>query len=122
MRGFTDASGGSEPLIEEDILPDCGHGIKVQTMDALQDWIRRTEKLAGREDLPYFVEYKFDGLTLNLTYREEEAEAGNKRQWRSGRGYLPGGSDSARCSIDHSYQGSAEVQGECIMRLSAGAV
>ena len=31
-------------------------------------WIARTEKLAGKTNLQYYVEYKFDGLTLNLTY------------------------------------------------------
>ena len=41
---------------------------KVQSLEALDAWIARTEKLAGRKNLQYFVEYKFDGLTLNLTY------------------------------------------------------
>ena len=41
---------------------------KVQSLEGLDAWIARTEKLAGRKDLEYFVEYKFDGLTLNLTY------------------------------------------------------
>ena len=35
---------------------------KVQSIGALEDWVRRTEKLAGRTDLQYYVEYKFDGL------------------------------------------------------------
>ena len=41
---------------------------KVQSLEALDAWIARTEKLAGRNSLQYYVEYKFDGLTLNLTY------------------------------------------------------
>ena len=41
---------------------------KVQSLEELDAWIARTEKLAGRSDLLYYVEYKFDGLTLNLTY------------------------------------------------------
>ena len=41
---------------------------KVQSMDELDAWIARTEKLAGRKGLQYYAEYKFDGLTLNLTY------------------------------------------------------
>jgi len=41
---------------------------KVQSFEALDEWIARTEKLAGKKGLEYFVEYKFDGLTLNLTY------------------------------------------------------
>ena len=43
---------------------------KVQSLEALEGWIDRTERLAGKSDLQYFVEYKFDGLTLNLTYNE----------------------------------------------------
>ena len=41
---------------------------KVQSLEELDAWILRTEKLAGRQNLQYYVEYKFDGLTLNLTY------------------------------------------------------
>ena len=41
---------------------------KVQSYEALEAWIARTEKLAGQTDLQYYIEYKFDGLTLNLTY------------------------------------------------------
>ena len=40
---------------------------KVQSFEELDAWIARTEKLAGRKDLQYYVEYKCDGLTLNLT-------------------------------------------------------
>ena len=42
---------------------------KVQSMEELDAWILRTEKLAETENLQYYLEYKFDGLTLNLTYR-----------------------------------------------------
>lgn len=43
---------------------------KVQSMEELEAWMHRTEKLAGRTDLTYYLEYKFDGLTINLTYSE----------------------------------------------------
>ena len=42
---------------------------KVQSLEELDAWVSRTEKLAGKENLQYYLEYKFDGLTLNLTYR-----------------------------------------------------
>ena len=45
---------------------------KVQSLEELDAWILRTEKLAGRSNLQYYVEYKFDGLTLNLTYDQGE--------------------------------------------------
>ena len=52
---------------------------KVQSKEELLTWIGRTEKLHaqlsdGREEplppLRYAVEYKLDGLTINLTYRD----------------------------------------------------
>lgn len=92
---------------------------KVQTMDALQDWIRRTEKLAGRGDLPYFVEYKFDGLTLNLTYREGQlVQAATRGNGEVGEAILPQAKTVRAVPLTIPYQGLLEVQGECIMRLS----
>ena len=49
---------------------------KAQTKQALEDWLRRAEKMrneaaAGGASLPelsFVVEHKFDGLTINLTY------------------------------------------------------
>ena len=35
---------------------------KVQSFEELDAWIARTEKLAGRSNLQYYVEYKFDDL------------------------------------------------------------
>ena len=52
---------------------------KVQSKEELLAWLQRTEKLHaqlndGRETplppLRYAVEYKLDGLTINLTYRD----------------------------------------------------
>lgn len=92
---------------------------KVQTMDALQDWIRRTEKLAGRGDLPYFVEYKFDGLTLNLTYWEGQlVQAATRGNGEVGEAILPQAKTVRAVPLTIPYQGLLEVQGECIMRLS----
>lgn len=92
---------------------------KVQTIDALQDWIRRTEKLAGRGDLPFFVEYKFDGLTLNLTYREGQlVQAATRGNGEVGEAILPQAKTVRAVPLTIPYQGLLEVQGECIMRLS----
>ena len=92
---------------------------KVQTIDALQDWIRRTEQLAGRGDLPYFVEYKFDGLTLNLTYREGQlVQAATRGNGEVGEAILPQAKTVRAVPLTIPYQGLLEVQGECIMRLS----
>ena len=92
---------------------------KVQSFDALDDWIRRTEKLAGRSDLEYFVEYKFDGLTLNLTYENGMlVQAATRGNGVTGEAILPQARTIRRVPLTIPYKGLLEVQGECIMRLS----
>ena len=92
---------------------------KVQSFDALDDWIRRTEKLAGRSDLEYFVEYKFDGLTLNLTYENGVlVQAATRGNGVTGEAILPQARTIRRVPLTIPYKGLLEVQGECIMRLS----
>ena len=92
---------------------------KVQSLEELDAWIARTEKLAGEKDLQYYVEYKFDGLTLNLTYN------GGKLIQAATRGDgIRGEAIMAQARTIHTvpkeipYKGLMEVQGECIMRLS----
>ena len=42
---------------------------KVRTLDGIRDWMDRVKKLLDlTEDPLYALEYKFDGLTINLTY------------------------------------------------------
>jgi len=92
---------------------------KVQPISELEDWIRRTEKLTGREDLQYYVEYKFDGLTLNLTYREGRlVQAATRGNGVTGEAILPQAMTVQSVPLTIPYQGVLEAQGECIMRLS----
>ncbi|MBQ8556478.1 MAG: NAD-dependent DNA ligase LigA [Clostridia bacterium] len=92
---------------------------KVQSIDALEDWIRRTEKLAGQTDLAYYVEYKFDGLTLNLTYRDGVlVQAATRGNGVTGEAILPQARTIRTVPLTIPYKGVLEVQGECIMRLS----
>ena len=92
---------------------------KVQSLEELDAWIARTEKLAGRSDLLYYVEYKFDGLTLNLTY-----DGGKLIQAATRGDGSVGEAIPEQAKTIHSvpreipYKGLMEVQGECIMRLS----
>lgn len=101
---------------------------KVQSKEELLAWLERTQKLHaqlcdGRETplppLRYAVEYKLDGLTINLTYRGGQlVEAATRGNGEVGEAILPQ-ARTIRCvplSIPH--QGLLEVQGECIMRLS----
>lgn len=101
---------------------------KVQSKEELLSWLQRTEKLYaqlndGRESplppLRYAVEYKLDGLTINLTYRDGQlVQAATRGNGEVGEGILPQ-VQTIRCvPLSIPYKGLLEVQGECIMRLS----
>lgn len=93
---------------------------KVQSLDALERWVDRTERLAGQTGLAYFVEYKFDGLTLNLTYDHGELiQAATRGDGVTGEAILAQAKTVRSVPLRIPYQGLLEVQGECIMRLSA---
>lgn len=92
---------------------------KVQSMEELDAWIARTEKLSGRTGLQYFVEYKFDGLTLNLTYRDGKlVQAATRGNGITGEAILPQAMTIHSIPREIPYKGLMEIQGECIMRLS----
>ncbi len=92
---------------------------KVQTFEALDAWIARTEKLAGQENLQYYVEYKFDGLTLNLTYQDGKlVQAATRGNGITGEAILPQALTIHTIPRQIPWKGILEVQGECIMRLS----
>jgi len=92
---------------------------KVQSIEALDEWIKRTEKLAGATNLAYYVEYKFDGLTLNLTYRDGVlVQAATRGNGVTGEAILPQARTIRTVPLTIPYKGLLEVQGECIMRLS----
>ena len=91
---------------------------KCQTKEAMTAWL---DKLGEGDKIPACsVEYKFDGLTINLTYRD------GKLVRAATRGDGENGEDvtaqvlTIKCvplTID--FKGTVEVQGEGIMRLSA---
>lgn len=92
---------------------------KVQSFEELDAWIARTEKLAGKKDLQYYLEYKFDGLTLNLTYNHGALiQAATRGNGITGEAILPQARTIHSLPKTIPYQGLLEVQGECIMRLS----
>lgn len=101
---------------------------KVQSKEELLAWLERTQKLHaqlcdGRETplppLKYAVEYKLDGLTINLTYRGGQlVEAATRGNGEVGEAILPQARTIRCVPLSIPYQGLLEVQGECIMRLS----
>ncbi len=97
---------------------------KAQSVGELRAWFDRVGKLAAQAgDLPtpeYAVEYKFDGLTINLTYdRGILVHAATRGNGIVGEEILAQARTVRGVPLSIPYQGFIEVQGECIMRLSA---
>ena len=97
---------------------------KAQSEEELNAWFDRTEKLWAQDGtlppLTYGVEYKFDGLTLNLTYDGGVLiQAATRGNGEVGEAILPQARTVKNVPLSIPWKGNIEVQGECIMRLSA---
>ena len=97
---------------------------KVQSTEEMQAWLERMEKLRAQEEnlppLVFGIEYKFDGLTLNLTYEDGVlVQAATRGDGVKGESILPQARTIRDIPLTIPYKGRLEVQGECIMRLSA---
>ena len=97
---------------------------KAQSEEEILAWAQRCAKLTdaagGLPQNAYAVEYKLDGLTLNLTYDGGQlVQAATRGDGETGEGILAQ-AKTIRCIPQRiAFQGRMEVQGECIMRLSA---
>lgn len=99
---------------------------KRQNFDGLEAWVQRTvqsvEQLRENEDLPppaFTVEYKFDGLTINLTYDGGRlVQASTRGTGTVGEAILPQVMTILSIPRTISHTGFLEVQGEALMRLS----
>jgi DNA ligase (NAD+) len=97
---------------------------KVQSEGELTEWFARAERLiAGVDGLPplmYGIEYKFDGLTINLTYQNGAlAQAATRGNGEVGEAILPQARTIRSIPLSIPFMERLEVQGECIMRLSS---
>ena len=102
---------------------------KSQSHGELIDWDMRVRRLIrdynanNDERLPeptYVVEYKFDGLTINLTYRNGELVQGATRgNGIIGEAILPQLKTIKTLPLKIDFKGTLEVQGEGLMPLSA---
>lgn len=95
---------------------------KVRTREDLIDWGRRVERLAESQQLPrvkYALEYKFDGLTINLTYEGGRLMTGATRgNGIVGEDITPQIKTIRTVPLTIPFKGKMEVQGECYMKLS----
>ena len=100
---------------------------KAQSIEALEEWARRAEKLradanAAGANLPpirYVVEHKFDGLTINLTYENGQlAQAATRGNGVTGEAILAQVMTIRSVPLSIPFTGRMEVHGEGFMRLS----
>lgn len=92
---------------------------KVRTEEGIADWANRAIKAADAKPVEFGLEYKFDGLTVCLTYENGRFTQGATR----GNGVTGEGVYDQLMTIRSipkliPFKGKMEVQGECIMRLS----
>ncbi len=92
---------------------------KVRTQEGLRDWAARALKAAEGAEVEFGLEYKFDGLTVCLTYENGRFTQGATR----GNGITGDGVYEQLLTVRAiprtiPFKGTMEVQGECIMRLS----
>ncbi|NLY76859.1 MAG: NAD-dependent DNA ligase LigA [Tissierellia bacterium] len=101
---------------------------KSQDYGSLRNWDTRVRRMIDEynnshdEQLPpptYIVEYKFDGLTINLTYREGVLVQGATRgNGVVGEAILPQIKTIKSIPLTIDYKGTVEIQGEGLMPLS----
>ncbi len=100
---------------------------KAQSIDALEEWAQRAEKLRaeaneGGANLPpiaYVVEHKFDGLTVNLTYEDGRlVGAATRGNGVVGEEILPQVMTIRSIPLRIPFTGRMEVHGEGFMRIS----
>ena len=91
---------------------------KVRTREGLLDFVRKVTDASPTPPL-FALEYKFDGLTVNLTYENGVLVQGATRgNGVVGEAILPQIRTIRGVPLTIPFKGRMEVQGECIMRLS----
>ena len=96
---------------------------KAQSEGEILAWAQRAQKLTqeagGLPENRYCVEYKLDGLTINLTYDGGQlVQAATRGNGEVGEAILPQAMTIRTIPLTIPFTGRMEVQGECIMRLS----
>lgn len=114
---------GGEPLkefVQHRHLAPLWSLDKSQTTAGLREWAERVDKLAPGGEKEYSLEYKFDGLTINLTYEGGQlVGAATRGNGEVGEEILPQVRTIQSVPLSIPFLGRMEVQGEGIMPLSA---
>lgn len=94
---------------------------KCKTPEELISWDLRVRRLLEGSGVPieYVMEYKFDGLTLNLTYNNGQlVQAATRGNGTTGEGILEQVKTIKTIPLTIPHKGRIEVQGEGLMGLS----
>ena len=90
---------------------------KVKTYPELREWANKCGEPNGKDR--FILEYKFDGLTVNLTYEGGELTyAATRGNGITGEGILAQARTIRSIPLTIPYRGKFEVRGECYMRVS----
>lgn len=91
---------------------------KVKTAEALREWAGKCGKVSD-EAAKFILEYKFDGLTINLTYDGGKlVYAATRGNGVTGEGITAQAKTIRSIPLTVPYTGKFEVRGECYMRIS----
>lgn len=97
---------------------------KVKSAGELMEWENRLRRQLGtdlmsQEALEYILEYKYDGLTINLTYENGLlVQAATRGNGEMGEGILAQVKTIGSVPLSIPHKGLVEVQGEGLMKLS----
>ena len=90
---------------------------KVQSTEELRQWGQKLEAAYGKQE--YSLEYKFDGLTINLTYDDGKlVQAATRGNGSVGEAILPQVMTIKTVPLTIPFRGRVEIQGEGHMRPS----
>lgn len=91
---------------------------KCNSFDQLRAWHEKIKKAVGETE--YVLEYKLDGLTACLTYKQGKLDCASTRgNGVTGETVTPQIKTIRSVPFKIDYDGTVEVKGECIMRRSA---
>ncbi len=91
---------------------------KAQTMEEIEDWNTRNQKIYSFNE-EYFVEYKFDGLSLCITYDDGKlVRAATRGNGEVGEDVTEQVKTIRTVPLTIDFKGEIHVQGEGIIKLS----
>ena len=90
----------------------------VFNQNELREWLGRVYRLAGREDIQFYVEPKFDGASLNLIYENGLLKsAATRGDGEVGEDVTQNAKTIPSIPLGIDYDGLIEIRGEVVIRI-----